>query len=166
MRAAGATAISVELRQHPFWEFAAAGRTLALDAVPDSPPELAPRPLAGGHRRAVEPEDAPNLEPPTLRPGAAAHEASQRLQIQVTEADATLVHHPLYVARLADGQELWVDGVEGGVVQGAVARGHRVAYPYAVLAVGAACGLLLPAPFDVLGVMAAAAWPLRRYLAR
>lgn len=165
VRAAGAVATTdIELRYHPFWEFSAAGRSLALDAAPDGAPGLTPRPLASGERRAAGPEDAPRLEKPTLRPGAAAADASELLQVAVDDSDATLVHHPLFLTRLAGGHEIWVDGVEGGIVHGEAGGRTGVAFPLAAVVVGAGCGLLLPSPFSFLAVLAVAMWPLRRYM--
>lgn len=165
VRAFGAVATTdTRLRYHPFWEFSAGGRVLAVDAAPDQEPGLTPRPLASGERRAAGPEDAPRLEKPTLRPAAAAADASERLQVTVDVGNATLVHHPLFVMRLADAREIWVDGVEGGVIHGEVQGAAGVAFPVAAIVVGAGCGLLLPSPFSILGVLAVAMWPLRRYL--
>jgi hypothetical protein len=164
-RAAGAaTSTHVEMRYHPFWEFTAAGRTLALDAAPDAPPGLTSRTLAGGQRRAAEPRDEPALEKPSLRPGAAAAEASERLQVSVEEAQATLVHHPLFLVGLPGGAELWVDGVEGGIVHGEVTRSGGVAFPLFAVVAAAACGLLLPPPLSFLGAMVVGGWSLRRYV--
>lgn len=159
----------IELRYHPFWEFTSRTYSVAVDAAPDTAPEVDPVVLPTGERRRWdgEVEAGAPVHAPTLVPEAAAALAAPRLRGQVSAEGATLVHHPLYRVVLPTGEVLWLDGVEGKVLTGrpseAATRGHGTGgLTFLVLGTAlAAIALPIPSAVVAAALLAAAPWLLR-----
>ncbi|MGH7476006.1 MAG: hypothetical protein ACRELD_06935 [Longimicrobiales bacterium] len=156
----------IRLVYHPFWEFVATGVAVAVDARPEDDPALRPLALPTGGRRGVDGRTPPS-EPPTVSPEAAAAFLAEHSRRDVDATTAVLVHHPLFHATLRSGGQVWLDGVEGGILlsDGPVDRSTGARFPLLAFALAAAATLLLPPPSGFLVALAVVIWPLRRGVA-
>lgn len=153
----------MELRYHPFWEFTSRTHAIAIDAAPDTAPQVDLLVLPTGVRERWDGEAGAPVHDPTLVPEAAAVIASERLHGTMTARDATLVHYPLYRIVSRTDEVYWIDGIEGTILAGSpseAAPGRDDSRELILLIGGAAvAALVLPLPAAAAAAILFAAAP-------